>query len=117
MLTIYNFSLHKSPQQGYDRQKKKCKTTISPLLTFNLKVGFTFSVLSPKACPYVLIRKFSPRATQLQIIDNQYSIKIVGGRELSRPYQVWFFAEGERFLSFRRCHRPRKRAALGVWCG
>ena len=50
MLTIYNFSLHKSPQQGYDRQKKKCKTTISPLLTFNLKVGFTFSVLSPSAC-------------------------------------------------------------------
>ena len=46
MLTIYNFSLHKSPQQGYDRQKKKGKTTISPLLTFNLKVGFTFSVLS-----------------------------------------------------------------------
>ena len=28
--------------------------TISPLLTFNLKVGFTFSVLSPKACPYVM---------------------------------------------------------------
>ena len=28
-----------------------------------------------------------------------------------------FFAEGERFLSFWRCHRPRKRAALGVWCG
>ena len=36
----------------------------------------------PKACPYVLIRKFSPRASQFQIIDNQYSIKIVGGREL-----------------------------------
>ena len=30
---------------------------------------------------------------------------------------VWFFAEGERFLSFWRCHRPRKRAALGLWCG
>ena len=29
----------------------------------------------------------------------------------------WFFAEGEWFLSFWRCHRPRKRAALGVWCG
>ena len=28
----------------------------------------------------------------------------------------WFFAEGERFLSFWRCHRPRKRSALGVWC-
>ena len=41
----------------------------------------------PKACPYVLIRKFSPRASQFQIIDNQYSIKIVGGREVSRPYR------------------------------
>ena len=38
----------------------------------------------PKACPYVLIRKFSPRASQFQIIDNQYSIKIVGGREVSK---------------------------------
>ena len=28
-----------------------------------------------------------------------------------------FFAEGERFLSFWRCHRPRKRAALVMWCG
>ena len=56
MLTIYNFSFHKSPQQGYDRQKKNGKTTISPLLTFNLKVGFTFSVLSPKACPYVMMK-------------------------------------------------------------
>ena len=51
MLTIYNFSFHKSPQQGYDRQKKKGKTTISPLLTFNLKVGFTFSVLSKYRVP------------------------------------------------------------------
>ena len=24
----------------------------------------------------------------------------MGGREVSRPYRVWFFAEGERFLSF-----------------
>ena len=24
----------------------------------------------------------------------------MGGREVSRPYQVWFFAEGERFLPF-----------------
>ena len=50
MLTIYNFSFHKSPQYGYDRQKKKGKTAISPLLTFNLKVVFTFSLLSPLAC-------------------------------------------------------------------
>ncbi len=61
---------------------------------------YSFSVLSPKACPYVLIRKFSPRASQFQRIDNQYSIKIVGGRELSHPYRVWFFAEGEGFYPF-----------------
>ena len=30
----------------------------------------------------------------------------MGGREVSRPYRVWFFAEGERFLSSWRCHRP-----------
>ena len=42
-------------------------------------------MLSPKACPYVFIRKFSPRARPLQIIDNQYSIKIVGGLEVSLP--------------------------------
>ena len=28
----------------------------------------------------------------------------MGGYEVSRPYRVWFFAEGERFLSFWRCH-------------
>ena len=50
------------------------------------------------------------------MIDIQYGTTIMGGREVSRPYRVWFFAEGERFLSFWRCHRPRKRAALGVWC-
>ena len=52
-----------------------------------------------------------------QIIDIQYNITIMGGRKVSRPYRVWFFAEGERFLSFWRCHRPRKRAALVMWCG
>ena len=33
------------------------------------------------------------------MIDIQYGITIMGGREVSRPYRVWFFAEGERFLS------------------
>ena len=42
-----------------------------------------------------------------QIVDIQYDTTIMGGREVSRPYRVWFFAEGERFLSFWRCHRPR----------
>ena len=34
------------------------------------------------------------------MIDIQYSITIMGGREVSRPYWVLFCAEGERFLSF-----------------
>ena len=51
------------------------------------------------------------------MIDIQYSITIMGGREVSRPYRIVFFAEGERFLSFWRWHRPRKRAALVMWCG
>ena len=33
------------------------------------------------------------------MIDIQYSITIMGGREVSRPYWVWFFGEDERFLS------------------
>ena len=32
------------------------------------------------------------------MIDIQYSITIMGGREVSRPYRVRFFAEGELFL-------------------
>ena len=61
MLTIYNFSFHKSLQEGYDRQKKKGKTTISPLSTFNLKVGFTFSVHSKYHVPTGF--GFSPKAS------------------------------------------------------
>ena len=70
----------------------------------------------PKACPYVLIRKFSPRASQFQIIDNQYSIKIVVGREVSRP--TGFFAEGERFfILLAMPPTSLGRAALVMWCG
>ena len=29
------------------------------------------------------------------MLDIQYGITIMGGREVSRPYRVWFFAEGE----------------------
>ena len=35
------------------------------------------------------------------MIDTQYGNTIMGGRDVSRPYQVWFFAEGERFLFLR----------------
>ena len=34
------------------------------------------------------------------MIDTQFGITIMGGREVSRPYWVWFFAEGERFYPF-----------------
>ena len=44
-----------------------------------------------------------------QMVDIQYDITIMGRREVSRPYRVLFFVEGERFLSFWRCHRPRWR--------
>ena len=30
--------------------------------------------------------------------DIQYGSTIIGGREVSRPYQDWYFAEGERFF-------------------
>ena len=49
-----------------------------------------------------------------QMVDIQYDIAIIGGREVSRPYRVWFFAEGEWFLSFWRCHRPRGEGGVGV---
>ena len=48
--------------------------------------------------------------------DIQCDITIMGGREVSRPYRVWFFAEGEWFLSFWRCHRPRW-GGRRWWCG
>ena len=38
-----------------------------------------------------------------QITDIQYGITIMGGREVSRPYRNWFFAEGESFLCFCFC--------------
>ena len=34
------------------------------------------------------------------MVDIQYDITIIGGREVSRPYRIWFFAEGERFYPF-----------------
>ena len=46
-----------------------------------------------------------------QITDIQYGVIIMGGREVSRPYQVWF-AEGERFLSF----WHRQKAVFYVFC-
>ena len=43
---------------------------------------------------------FKDTSRPCQMIDIQHCIAIMGGREVSRPYQVWFFAEGERFFPF-----------------
>ena len=42
----------------------------------------------------------SPPSRPRQMVDIQCGIAIMGGREVSRPYRVWFFAEGERFYPF-----------------
>ena len=42
------------------------------------------------------------------MIDIQYSITIIGGREVSRPYRIWFFAEGE--------HWHRQKDVFYVFC-
>ena len=34
------------------------------------------------------------------MVDIQYNIIVMGGRDVSRPYRVWFFAEGELFFMF-----------------
>ena len=34
------------------------------------------------------------------MVDIQYDIAIIGGREVSRPYRIVFFAESECFLCF-----------------
>ena len=46
MLTICNFSFCKSPKIRLNRQIIKGRTAISPSSTFNLIVGFSFSVPS-----------------------------------------------------------------------
>ena len=78
----------------------------------------------PKACPYVMtqfvcpsivadINHRKPKQTKRTVPLVCFGLFALSDNLIS---EVWFFAEGERFLSFWRCHRPRKRAALGVWC-
>ena len=79
----------------------------------------------PKACPYVMTQFVCPSIVadinhrKLKQTKRTVPLVCFGLFALSDNLisEVWFFAEGERFLSFWRCHRPRKRAALGVWCG
>ena len=57
---------------------------------------------TPKAYPHIVLKNFftSPPSRPRQMANIQYDTTIMGGREVSRPYWNWFFAEGERFLSF-----------------
>ena len=79
----------------------------------------------PKACPYVMtqfvcpsivadINHRKPKQTKRTVPLVCFGLFALSDNLIS---EVWFFAEGERFLSFWRCHRPRKRVALGVWGG
>ena len=82
-------------------RKRKGKTTISPLLTFNLKVGFTFSVLSPKACPYVIMRPPIVADINQRIFEGKRDSGIfIFAFSDNLISKYWFFAEGEWFLSF-----------------
>ena len=75
-------------------------------------------MLSPKACPYVMMR--------LSIVDD-ISHRICEGKRNSGLFlftfsdnlisEDWFFAEGERFLPFWRYHyRPSPRLILCAHC-
>ena len=79
----------------------------------------------PKACPYVMtqfvcpsivadINHRKPKQTKRTVPLVCFGLFALSDNLIS---EVLFFAEGEWFLSFWRCHRPRKRAVLGVWCG
>ena len=102
MLTIYNFSVHKSLQSGYDRQKKTGKTTISPLSTFNLEVGFTFSVRSKYRVPTMQNRvgRFDTPSFQEIILSSG-----VFRRETASGFYPWGKVDS-----------PRKRVVEGL-CG
>ena len=60
---------------------------------------------TPKAYPHIVLKNLftSPLSRPRQMVDIQYDNVIMGGREVSRPYRVWFFAEGECFLCFCFC--------------
>ena len=53
------------------------------------------------------------------MVDTQYDVIVMGGREVSRPYRVWFFAEGERFYPFGDATDLAWEGGVGdvMWCG
>ena len=69
---------------------------------------YSFSVLSPKACPYVMMRSPIVAVINHRICKGKrdWGIFLFAFSD-NLISEDWFFAEGERFLSFWRCHRPR----------
>ena len=51
------------------------------------------------------------------MIDIQYDIIIMGGREVSRPYRVGFSPKASGFYPFGDATDLAGRAALVLWCG
>ena len=60
---------------------------------------------TPQRHPHIMLKNLftSPLSRPRQMVDIQYDNVIMGGREVSRPYRVWFFAEGECSLCFCFC--------------
>ena len=79
-------------------QKKKGKTTIPPLLTFNLKVGFTFSVLSPWR-KQQFISALETCQRHIPTLWRYRFGKFIWFFTTNSFCHQGFFAEGERFLS------------------
>ena len=69
---------------------------------------YSFSVLSPKACPYVMIRPPIVAVINHRICEGKRNLGIfLFAFSDNLISEDWFFTEGERFLSFWRCHRTR----------
>ncbi|MCI7033784.1 MAG: hypothetical protein MR897_10245 [Bacteroidales bacterium] len=51
------------------------------------------------------------------MVDIQYGITIMGGREVSRPYRVCFSSKASGFYPFGDTTDLAGRAALVLWCG
>mgnify|MGYP004582759217 CR=1 FL=1 len=61
----------------------------------NALINYSLRRNMPKACPYVMMRRVR------QITDIQYSITIMGGREVSHPYQnIGFSPKASGFYPF-----------------
>ncbi len=69
----------------------------------------------PKACPYVMMRSPIVAVINHRICEGKRNLGIfLFVLSDNRISEDWFFAEGERFLSFWRCHRPPQRGRR--WC-